>query len=129
MDCIFSKCELWNGIFLGILAAFIFAILTYLFQKYIYYRLVYGRIAGDFEGYGYKDKNDTEVDDKPISSAKISHIGENLFSIYLQTYNQHEEFIWTGELRMDTLKYGRIVWRYIKPKRLIHSIGVKDCIV
>ena len=129
MECLFNWCELWNGLLLGLLAALVFSILAIIFQKLIYYRIVYGGISGKFEGYGYKDKNETELGEHPISSAIIKHIGENLFSIKLQTYNDHEDFIWTGEMRMDTLKNGRIVWRYISPERLIHLIGVKDCIV
>lgn len=129
MECLFSWCEFWNGLLLGLLAALVFSILIFIFQKLIYYRIVFWGISGKFEGFGYKDENETELDDHPISSAVIKHVGENLFSIKLQTYNDHEDFIWTGELRMDTRKNGRIVWRYISPERLIHSIGVKDCIV
>lgn len=127
--CVFDSCELWNGIFLGILSSLLFALLTYLFKKYFYYKWTYGKIQGKFKGYGYMPSSNTELDTTQISSATITHINENILEIIVDHSNQSEEFIWNGELRLNTQKHGRITYKYSEPERERHKIGIKDCII
>ncbi len=129
MNCIYNSCELWNGILLGIVASFLFAVLTFLFNKYVLYKLTYGKIAGNYKGYGYKPNSDTELNDKQISSATVKHINQNLLEIEVDHSNPDENFIWHGELRLNTQRHGRITYKYSEPERERHRIGIKDCII
>jgi hypothetical protein len=129
MNCDFNSCELWNGILLGIISSFVFAILTFLFNKYILYKLTYGKIAGTYKGFGYKEGSDTELNDKQISSAIVTHINQNILEIIVDHSNSDEKFIWNGELRLNTKKHGRITYKYSEPARMRNQIGIKDCII
>ena len=51
-----------ESILLGLAASVVFAVLTLLFNKFLYYKLTYGKIAGKYDGFGYKDDNNTECD-------------------------------------------------------------------
>ena len=107
----------------------VFAVLTLLFNKFIYYKLTYRRIAGKYYGFGYKDENNTELSEQQISSATVKHINQNLLEIEVDHSNSNEKFIWHGELRLNTKRYGRITYKYSKPERMSHRIGLKDCII
>lgn len=72
MNCDFDSCELWNGIILGVISSFAFAVLTFLFNKYILYKLTYGKIAGHYKGYGYKQNNDTELNDNKFHQQQLN---------------------------------------------------------
>ncbi len=129
MKCVFDNCELWNGILLGMVSSLLFAILNHYFRIYFVYKRTYGKIAGHYTGYGYKSGSNQDLDESPISRSSVKHIGENILEITIDHSNQDEKFIWVGEMRMNSQMHGRITYKYVEPSRLIHQIGIKDCIV
>ncbi len=70
-----------ESILLGLAASVVFAVLTLLFNKFLYYKLTYGKIACKYDGFGYKDDNNTELSELPISSATVKHMFFRLLHI------------------------------------------------
>ena len=128
VGCSFDQCELFNGIILGIISSALFTVLYYLIRKHWVYRRKYGRIAGDFAGYVYKDDNAGVLSDLPVSKATIRHLVETRLSITV-SHGAHFENIWVGEITMQSQKYGIIVWQYVKPENMRHFFGFKKLIV
>ena len=128
MNCSFDICELWNGIFLGIVSSLIFAIFLHWFRAFFVFKRRYGKLAGNFDGYGYKDKDSGELNERPISHAIIKFVSENRLEITV-THGDQEKYIWVGEITLNTLKHGIIVWQYVEPIRVKHFFGYKQCII
>jgi hypothetical protein len=124
MKCIFDLCELWNGLFLGVISSIVFAILFHYGKGYFYFRRRYGKLAGNYNGHGYRADNPGEVDGKVISSATIKYLAENKLEIVVS----HDQLSWVGEITMSSLKYGSIVFQY-KNEEAKHFFGFKKCIV
>jgi hypothetical protein len=124
MKCIFDSCEMWNGLLLGFVASALFAIFLYLFNEYLYYKPKYGKIAGKYTGYRYKDNNaPNELDETPISNAVIKHLGKNRLKIVVN----HNHVSWSGEIILDSTRFGSIAWQYDNPADK-HRYGFKKCI-
>jgi hypothetical protein len=127
MKCIFDKCEFVNGMGLGIIsgiaASFIFTPLYSWTKEVFYYRPKFGKIKGQYLGFGYKE-NSHEPNDKPSSEAIVKHIAENRLEISVT----HAESTWVGEITMSSVKYGSMVFQY-KNEEAKHFNGFKRCIV
>lgn len=124
MNCPFDLCELWNGLCIGVISSALFAVLFHYSRGYFYFKRRFGKLAGNYNGYGYKADNPREVDEKIISSATIRYLAENKLEISVS----HDHRTWTGEITMSSLKYGSIVFQYENVEAR-HFFGFKKCIV
>jgi len=124
MKCTFDLCELWNGLFLGLISSALFAILFHYGRGYFYFKRRYGKLAGNYNGYGYKADNPRDLDENAISSATIKYLVENKLEIRVS----HNNLTWVGELTMSSLKYGSIVFQY-ENSEARHFFGFKKCII
>jgi hypothetical protein len=128
MECVFDKCEFWNGVGLGIIsglvASVMFTILYHWVREHFYFKKRFGKLSGEYRGFGYKVDNPGELNDKPISNATIKHTAENRLEIMVT----HNNLTWVGEITMSSLKFGAIVFQY-KNKEAKHFFGFKRCIV
>jgi hypothetical protein len=124
MKCIFDLCELWNGLLFGILSSAVFAMTFHYGRGYFYFKRRKGKLAGSYNGYGYKADGSGELDEKTISSATIQYLAENKLEITVS----HNHLTWVGEITMNSLKYGSIVFQY-ENEEARHFFGFKKCIV
>ena len=128
MECVFDKCELWNGIGLGIISGLIasvmFAFLNRWVREYFYFKKKFGKLNGEYKGFGYSGENEDKVNNEPDSLATVRHAGENRLEISVT----HNSLTWIGEITMNSLKYGLIVFQY-KNESVKERFGFKRCIV
>jgi len=124
MGCVFDKCELWNGIGLGLISSVVFAVLYHFSVAYFYYRRTYGKLVGKYLGQGYKKNNPGVLDERILSSATITYMTENKLEISVT----HDGLTWVGEITMNSLRYGTIVFQYMDPEHK-HFFGFKKLIV
>ncbi|GAC1302811.1 MAG: hypothetical protein NVSMB24_07950 [Mucilaginibacter sp.] len=124
MECVFDKCELWNGIALGLISSAVFAVLYHFSVAYFYYRRTYGKIVGKYIGQGYKDDDSGELNERILSSATIRYMTENKLEISVT----HGGLTWVGEITMNSFRYGSIVFQYTDLKHK-HFFGFKKLIV
>lgn len=94
MGCVFDKCELWNGIGLGLISSAVFAVLYHFSVAYFYYRRTYGKLVGKYLGQGYKKDNPGVLDERILSSATITYMTENKLEISVI----HDGLTWVGEI-------------------------------
>jgi hypothetical protein len=128
MECIFDKCELVNGILLGlvsgILGSFIFAFLYQWWREYFHFRPRFAKLNGNYKGFKYREDKSDKLVAEPISQATIKHLAENRLEISVT----HGELTWIGEITMSSSKFGSIVWQY-KNIEVKHFFGFKRCII
>lgn len=89
MNCLFSKCELINGIVLGLLSSFLASWFTYLFLKYRQKQIDKSRfrhLAGLYRGQVLADPTKPIDVKNPTSQATIEHISNNHLAIHLTDY-------------------------------------------
>lgn len=76
--------------------------------------------------------------DRIISTADIDYLNDNKLTIKLTTlinktsgqdFNSDQIQVWTGEITMDSIKSGFVVWEYRQPDQLIGQNGFKRIIV
>lgn len=117
-DCVFSLCQLWNGLLLGVIASLIATgmVITYeRWQRKSELKAKYGKTEGEYLCFktGDPDKEwDTEKD--YTSKAFIKYKHDNILSIELSEITDSEtpKFKWTGIITMDLENYGTIAWNY-----------------
>ncbi|MFI5159063.1 MAG: hypothetical protein ACHQF4_09370 [Sphingobacteriales bacterium] len=115
MKCIFDSCELVNGIVLGIVSSAFFAFLFHFLREYFYFKRRYGKFAGKFKGY--------DLENHPLSNAIITHTAENRLEISVT----HGHLTWIGEITMNSLRYGSIVFQY-EDREARHFFGFKKVV-
>jgi len=103
---------------LGTLSSVIASVLILV---YVYHRdkrklrAKFGKAEGKYTGYRYDEKN-LVPETKPASEATIEYKRDNLLSIVLKEIEgrnaKGENFVWTGEMRLEFESSGTIIWRY-----------------
>ena len=98
-------------------------------------RIKFQPIAGQ---YIWQLEQNGRATDRIISKADIEYQADNKLIIELTTFialpgghdfTPDEIQIWTGEIAMDSIRNGLIVWEYRKPERLIGTNGFKRIII
>lgn len=137
MNCLFDKCELINGIVLGLLSSFLASWITFRFIKLRQKQIDKSKYK-PLEGF-YKGKTMTDPT-KPIeisnftSQAKIEYILDNHLKIQLTDFPDSGHNNWVGEITMESEMVGTILWYYEKHKNIDlssnrHLFGLKKIIV
>ena len=121
---IFKSSKALEDVFLAILSSAVFAVVVHYYRHWFYFKARYGKIAGNYNGYGYKTGSSTELDAIPISRANVNYIVENRLEITVV----HGEAEWVGELTLSTPKHGIIIWQYSDPGK-DHIYGFKKCLI
>jgi len=138
MNCIFDKCELINGLFLGILSSIIASGITYLLissKKKRNLRKKYGKSDGDYLGYGYSNQDpDLIIRDEPQSRATITYLKENQLNITLTNNFGPIEDQWSGTILLELENYGSLAWKYDiyhgqNTGQQMHKFGLKKVII
>ena len=115
-----DKCELINGLVLGVVASAIVSYVTYLIinlksKKEL--KSSFGKAEGTYKGYGFlwHDQNDHSkgykwiLNKKPQSKAAIIYLDSNRLEITLE----HNSLKWKGEIFMHSETSGSVAWRYL----------------
>lgn len=115
MNCLFDKCELINGIVLGLLSSFLASWFTYLFLKYRQKQIDRNRfklLSGLYHGQTLADPTKPIDVNTPTSQAIIEHISNNRLSIQVTDYPVTGHNKWIGEITMESEIIGTIIWHY-----------------
>lgn len=114
----------------GIIATSIYIVASLIFQV-VKDRRIFGRWAGDYVGYAYKE-GCTVNWDHHVSEVKITHTGKNTLRIELKhdfgrSEGPHE---WAGTIVVDRANetVGKTVWEYKSFAESDRKFGFKDCI-
>jgi len=142
MNCIFDKCELINGLFLGLISSGVVAFLTYLIiNRKIKKQLLikYGKAVGEYDGFSFEEvvKNKPEsgykkvLKNEAVSKANVIYLHDNILKITLTEINNNH--IWEGYITMELENLGSIAWEYKNLENLEnkkqYSFGLKRCII
>jgi len=134
MDCIFNKCELYNGLLIGIVASLITSIIIHLGNK-MKLKRKYGKLEGHYSGHGYShENNDLKLEQRIQSRATINYLKNNLLQFELTENSTEPRYKWNGIIVMEFENYGSIAWKYdlYNGERLgqeKHKFGFKRLIV
>ena len=113
------------GFWAGILACVVFALIQNQWHKRTL-KNKFGKLDGTYKGYVFKQDDEWELEDEPISKAEIKYERDNILSI---TLTHHEELTWQGLITMEIEKYGAVCWQYTNLPESQLRFGFKRCIV
>lgn len=124
--CELNPIETAIGFLVGILTSYVYAITT---ERIRSRKLTkkYSRLKGKYIRYWFEDKS--KGDGKIFATAEITSCTENKLSFIVKTlleygkdnpsagqpYKEESVEIWTGEITMDSLNNGTIVWEQRNP--------------
>ena len=136
MNCLFDKCELINGIILGLLSSFLASWFTYLFLRYRQNQIDQKRfkpLAGLYRGQTITDPTKPTDINNPTSQATIEHISNNRLVIQLTDYPDSGHNKWIGEITMESEIIGTVIWHYERHEDIDlssreHLFGLKKII-
>lgn len=115
MNCLFDKCELINGIVLGLISSFLASWFTYLFLKCRQKQIDKNKfisLAGLYHGQTLADPTKPIDINNPTSQASIEHISNNHLTIELTDYPVSGHNEWIGEITMESEVVGTVIWHY-----------------
>jgi hypothetical protein len=138
MICLFDKCELVNGLLLGVFSSIIATLIvlgTISFRN----KKKFSKAVGEYLGYGYiknKDNqpNDLIISDEPHSKVIITYLKQNQLRIELTDLESPPKNKWIGTVFMELENYGSIAWKYdiYKSEKIggnKHKFGFKRLII
>jgi hypothetical protein len=101
------------GVSSSIIAAILTYIATYFYNKR-WYKSKYGKLAGNYKGYGYEDLTDWKVKEEQQSKATIIYKKENILEIEVANIHKNDRYKWKGTIYMISENHGSVSWKYEK---------------
>jgi len=138
MICLLDKCELINGLFLGVISSLFasgitLAIISIKNKKKL--KNKFGKTEGEYIGYGYSlEKPDLIIKDLQQSKATIKYLKDNQLNIILTNASDYIKYQWSGTILLELENYGSLAWKYdiYNGKTTgdnIHKFGLKRVII
>jgi hypothetical protein len=128
MNCYFDCCAFINivfgGLFVGIIASFLFVLLTKRFSRYKFlnsYRYLESKPEDDFDwaAYTMQKNNWRKREDRPNGSRVNIQLKKDTLILKLR---QKDGRIWIGELNFQSPNYGVLFFKYVSE----HEYGQKQ---
>ena len=127
-------CIYFDPIFSALLVGLLVYVID-IFRTKIKSKKRFGKIAGDYEGFGYLTEEDTlNIKTTPQTLASIKYLKDNLLEISVTENPNKNLYEWKGIISLELENYGSIAWRYVifKKEKLgeyKHKFGIKKILI